>query len=314
MISKNSIIEIQTLKNFYKYSVFGINIDSELECPELAISKNTAEVFFRFGNVPETLGINSNKGVCFEAIPDELILRVKNIARYFIKGGREIIIEPEMKVNNSSIRLFLLGSAMGALLHQRGILPIHGNCILYKNEGILFAGISGAGKSTLAAMMVSKGFEPVTDDITAIGFENNEPVILPGVPHLKLWQDSIHKMNLKTEGLKKVRDEIEKYYIPVTSKFVKTNIPLKKIYIININNQEGIALKTVSGIEKFTVLKNHTYRYNYVKGMNLQKHHFELVSKLASKVEIKRLLRGRKGFDANELAEAVLTDLKKDGI
>jgi hypothetical protein len=298
------------LKSIYKYSVFGLNIQSEIKIIELVTTLNYPDVIIRLGKVPGSLGEKSFKGVCFEAIPGTLIIEAKNIARYVIIEGKEIIIEPVPNAKESSVRLFLLGSAMGALLHQRGILPIHGNGIQFNEIGILFAGISGAGKSTLAAMMAAKGFQPITDDITAIGFENEVPIILPGIPHLKLWQDSILKMKLKTDGLKKVRDELEKYYYPTNNVFANKPIPLKKIYIININNHEGIAVKPLSGIEKFTVLKNHTYRYNYVKGMNLEENHFGLTTKLASKIEINRLFRGKKGFDAGELADTVINDLK----
>jgi hypothetical protein len=298
------------LKSTYKYSVFGLNIQSEIEISELVTTFSNPDVIIRLGKVPESLGEKSFKGVCFEAIPGTLIIEAKNIARYIIIEGKEIIIEPEPNAKESSIRLFLLGSAMGALLHQRGILPIHGNGIQFNETGILFAGISGAGKSTLAAMMALRGFMPITDDISAIGFENDNPVILPGIPHLKLWNDSIQKMKLKTDGLKKVRDELEKYYYPTNNVFANKTIPLKKIYIMNINQQEGIALKSISGIEKFTVLKNHTYRYNYLKSMNLEENHFGLVTKLASKIEISRLFRNRKGFDAGELADFVIQDLK----
>jgi hypothetical protein len=295
----------------YKYSVFGLNISSEIEITELAVTSNNTDITIQLGRVPESLGDKSYKGVCFEAIPGSLIIVAKNIARYFINDGKEIIIEPEPQAKESAIRLFLLGSAMGALLHQRGILPIHGNGIKFNDKAILFAGISGAGKSTLAAMMAAKGFQPITDDITAIGFENEVPIILPGIPHLKLWQDSIHKLKLKSDGLIKVREELEKYYFPTSKILTNDGVPLKKIYVININNQEGIAVRPLSGIEKFIVLKNHTYRYNYVKGMNLEENHFGLTTKLASKIEISRLFRGKKGFDAGELADTVINDLKQ---
>jgi hypothetical protein len=160
-------------------------------------------------------------------------------------------------------------------------------------------------------MMALKGFIPVTDDITAVEFKDNSPVILPGIPHLKLWQDAILKMNLKTQGLKKVRDELEKYYYPVKGSIKITNIPLRRIYVMSTNYLEGISIKPVTGIEKFTVLKNHTYRYNYLKNMGLEIKHFDLATSLGSKVEVCRLFRSKKGFDAEELAEAVIKDLKK---
>ncbi len=298
------------MKLKYQYSVFGLNFESEIEFPELVKSIGNIDVTIQFGKVPESLGINSYKGVCFEAIPGYLLLEAKNIARYFVSEGKKIVIDPFPQADESSIRLFLLGSVMGALLHQRGILPLHGNSVHINNGSVLIAGISGAGKSTIAAVLALKGFEPITDDITAIEFVDDIPVVLPGIPQLKLWHDSIIKMNITIDGLKRVRKELEKFYYPAKSTYNNVVLPLKKIYIMNINNLEGIVIKPLSGIEKFTVLKNHTYRYNYVKSMNLEINHFELVSRLASNIDISRLFRGKKGFDAEELAETVIKDLK----
>ncbi|MEG8053162.1 hypothetical protein QP185_07710 [Sphingomonas aerolata] len=53
---------------------------------------------------------------------------------------------------------YLLGTALGALLHQRALLPLHCNAIVHDGKAFLFCGDSGAGKSTLAAVFEARGY------------------------------------------------------------------------------------------------------------------------------------------------------------
>ena len=84
----------------------------------------------------------------------------------------EIVAEPRQGVPDSNVRLFLLGSAMGALLHQRGLLPLHTNAVEVGGRAFAFMGKSGAGKSTLAAWFHDRGFRIVADDVCVVGFDD----------------------------------------------------------------------------------------------------------------------------------------------
>jgi len=286
-------------------------IDSEIELKELPDTKGTPDVTIWFGNVPENLGNFSYKGVCFETMPKKLLLKPLNIARYLITNGNEITIEPIDKSNVQAIRLFLLGSAMGALLHQRNILPLHGSSIGFNDQAVVFAGVSGSGKSTLAAMFNKTGFPSLADDISAISIINEKPVLLPGISQIKLWHDAIIKLKINPSNLLKVRSELEKYYYPVNNYNFANAITLKRIYILSIRNQGGIEIEMVSGIEKFNLLKTNTYRYNFVRGMNLEVEHFKMATNLASKIEICKISRESKGFEIEKLADIVISDLNR---
>ena len=52
----------------------------------------------------------------------EFLLKLDDIARFLVQHGEEILIQPAAESDEDGIRLFLLGSALGALLHQRGRL------------------------------------------------------------------------------------------------------------------------------------------------------------------------------------------------
>jgi len=51
-----------------------------------------------------------------------------------------------------------MGSAMGALLRQRNILPFHGSYVEVDGEGVIFVGPSGIGKSAIAGGFHKRGF------------------------------------------------------------------------------------------------------------------------------------------------------------
>ncbi len=60
-------------------------------------------------------------------------------------------------MDDDDVRLFLLGSVMGAVLHYRGVTPLHGNGFVHEGGAVLVLGNMGVGKSTLAAALVKKG-------------------------------------------------------------------------------------------------------------------------------------------------------------
>ena len=118
----------------YKYFVFGLHIHSELELPEL-ISDNSdmpADVKITIGDTPDSLPNAQNQGVTFQIADNELLLGLKGIARYHVKDGNQISISPKENSDEKDIRLFLLGSCFGALLHQRKILALHASAIVHE--------------------------------------------------------------------------------------------------------------------------------------------------------------------------------------
>ena len=102
--------------------------------------------------------------------------------------------------NDNDVRLFLLGSVMGALLHQRGWLPLHGSAIrLPDGTAAIFMGPSGVGKSTLAAAFRRRGYAVAADDVSLIFTgADGSPLLQPAYPELKLWAEAAAKIGEDT--------------------------------------------------------------------------------------------------------------------
>ena len=111
----------------HHYSVFGLNVRSSVPLPELfpAAQGKGPDVTISIG--PE---LEADDPV--PAVTDTdggIIISIPEIGRFRISGGNEISIEPVAGVPDRNLRLYLLGSVFGALLHQRGLLPLHANAV-----------------------------------------------------------------------------------------------------------------------------------------------------------------------------------------
>ncbi len=298
---------IAKLISKYTYRAFGLIIESDIDCPELIPSSEIPNVIIAIGKVPNVLKNPLFSGVRFQTNGQEFLLAVDKIAKYYVTNGNSIIIEPFTKADPASIRLFLLGSAIGALIHQRRLVPFHGSAIKINDKAIILSGLSGAGKSTLAAAFKQKGYKILADDISVISFTSNEiPYVNPGFPQMKLWSDSIQKLGEDPKNYSKIREELNKYRLPIDTGFCNESLPLQNIFIINSSNLGELKIEQIRGIEKFSMLKTHTYRFNFVTGKEMQSTHFKSFEKISKTIEIYRLTRPSGKFPFDELIDLIL--------
>ena len=137
------------------YFVFGLRVRSELALPELGpagtLESDAPVVTVRTGSAGPDIEKPSHVGPTFQVGMDDYLLDVRNVARYRVRRGDEIVVEPAAGSTERDVRLFLFGTVLGALCHQRGLLPLHASAIVANGRAIAFSGHSRAGKSTLAA-------------------------------------------------------------------------------------------------------------------------------------------------------------------
>ena len=142
----------------YQYTAYGLNILSCIPCPELSPGNGLPDVTIRYGAVPDSLVGAKERGTWYQATPEQLLLSIDGVGRYLITGGKEIVIERAPNAKDDVVRLFLLGSAVGALLYQKGLLPLHGSAIEANGGCVAILCDSGLGKSALAgARIADKG-------------------------------------------------------------------------------------------------------------------------------------------------------------
>lgn len=286
--------------------MYGLTISSEMVLPELVVvEEREPDVWIKTGKVPNHLPIKKGSGVLYEAAQDDFLFRLDTVASYRVREGKYITIESKETATPEEVRLFLFGSAMGALLHQRGMLAIHASSVEQGKKGFVIAGLSSSGKSTLAAGFLEKGYSILSDDISVIGFEDEDGhFIYPGIPHLKLWKDVLMHLS-ESLDLEPVRPKLEKYKKPILQGKNLNPVRLDKIIILSTKNTPGYHFQEILGSEKFNLLRQNTYRLQYLNNLSRMESHFRNLSRLVANTSVYKVERPCSPLHIRELTTFV---------
>lgn len=293
-------------RNTVTCRVFGLTVVSELMLPELPIAHGNADVSIRYGKTPIELDNALFKQKNCQAGPSQLLLNVPAAGRFHVRNGNSITIEPIATADEKTIRLFLLGTAFGALLMQRGILPIHGSAIALDGRGIIFTGASGAGKSSLLAAFRQQGANFLTDDVAAVSMDADGTHWLnPAYPQQKLWRDSAEAVGLNLDGHARVLPDMDKYALPSTAGFSSTAVPLAAICELQPTPCADVSIHPLDKGDTLSILIQNTYRPWLVAGLGLKVAHFMQCAELCARIRGLRLIRASGIFSLAEQVRLV---------
>lgn len=292
-------------------TAYGLTIATELELPELPTAEAgavDADVSIRFGTLPtDGLGEAARIGPISWATDDDLLLSIPHIARFRATAGSSIIIDPEPGVDEDSIRVFLLGSALGALLLQRGLLLLHGCAVDVDGKALIAVGPSGIGKSTLAEGFRRRGHAVLSDDLVAI---NAQGYVIPGIPRIKLWHDVTEHLSINRDNLPRIRPNLEKFGVSVGGAMAATPIPASWVYGLATYHGAEVTVSPLSGFHCFNLLRENSYRASFVKGLGRRPQHLAQATQLAGRIKASRVERPNDGFTLDPLIDALLADAR----
>jgi len=237
---------------------------------------------------------------------DDQVLFAPGVARFLITGGRELVFDPDPAAEEEDLRLYLLGSAMGVLFHQRRWLPLHANAVVVDGQAVAFAGDSGAGKSSLAAWFDRQGAPVLCDDVCLVQ-PGETATAWRGVRRLKLWREAADAFGHDTERLNRISAKLEKFHLPLPSA-VTRSAPLHRLYILERAAEgEPSSIRRLSGLEAVASAARHTYRSTWLPILGLQSGHFALVERMLRSVEVFEVRRAW-GFDVFDREVGLIAD------
>jgi hypothetical protein len=300
----------------YTYKAYQLNIHAEFPIPEFPEGEETgtaSDVIIRQGTLPAALENVTGKGVLYQATANQFLLTIHDVARYLVQNGNEIIVEPYPGSLESDVRVFLLGSCIGALLHQRGILVIHAGAIYTDKGAVLFTGPSGIGKSTLLGELMRRGYKMMVDDVCGVVLDPaGTPLVLPGYPRTRLWSDAAHRLEQDISTMERTRPAMEKYERQAPEQYWDQPAPLRRIYLLSSSNKDELDLKPVPRIHMFSIVLHNTYRQQFLDGLEMRAPHFGLVATVAKYSNVRRVTRPSHPFRLTELADRIEQDLAQD--
>ena len=294
------------------YRICGMAVTSELDLRG-AIRNHFApvavDVSIRRGHVPESLAHPTETGPDWQmAGHDSFLFGVRGLARFLVTEGRAITVQIEPSALESDVSGFVLGTAFGMLLHQRGLLVLHGSAVADNGRAIAICGESGAGKSTLAAALCRDGCSFVTDDLCVVAQNDNKrPVVLPDGRKLKLWKQTIDELDLASRQGEAVRQPFEKYYIE-PSNAASTPPDLAAIFVLrDAQPTSKDKIERLALPDAMRALENEMYRPGLRQKMGLKS---ELVAHAAAAIGHASvfLLTRPRGFEHLDETVALVRD------
>ena len=302
----------------YQYWGFGLNIESEIEFPELIPqSFDQPDVTICLGQVPETNGeITSDTEEVFITFNErEYVLDIKGVSRYYVTGGNKIIVEPHPSVDAlRSVRVYILASAMAAILFQRGILPLHASAIRIGNELVLITGNSKAGKSTSLAGLGKRGYSIFSDDVVVLKEDSDGKITATATyPMIKLWDDAVTALDHEdfSDRSFRIRPGMDKYGVFFRDSFNKESFPVFKTIILQIGDVAKPVSRILTGIEAFNEISKQVYRRQQMYNAERKEIGFRTISTMLQHCKVYQITRPRQN-DPRLLIDEIERVLGKD--
>jgi hypothetical protein len=292
------------------YKAFGLTVLSEFDLPELLASdetNNRVDVVIERGELDSDGFIEGQQS--FSVHEGMVRLQVLGVAVYWIQPNK-IVVSPVQGVEEDRIRLYLLGSCLGSVLLQRGLLPLHGSAVAIDGKAYAFVGESGAGKSTLATAFMQHGHSFISDDVIAVHMTEDGPYVIPAYPQQKLWKESLQGLGMDPGVYRPLVLRGTKYSIPAVDYFCEERLPLAGIFEIIPMENGDIDIQSIGGLERLQTVHAHTYRKKLLGPLGLMEWHFRFSNKLIDFAQLYRVTRSNATFSPHRLAALILNTIQ----
>lgn len=229
------------------YRVFGGTLESDLELAGLP-RVDTTDVTWRFLQASQAPDPAGEVLVGQEIVSDQLTISLSRASggelrlRYSAFGlgcfsisdrGATITWSAGDAPHRDALRWVLLGRVMATAMYEGGTVCLHGSAVAMHGRAVCFLAPKRHGKSTLAAALLQAGARILSDDVVPI--DMGPPVsVQPGVPVLRLHEDSETALGLETVAPHRVGHDVGKarFDLGTTSQHLDAPHPLDAIYLL----------------------------------------------------------------------------------
>ena len=239
-------------KNWH-YRAYDLHIVCDFELPELVPWPG------EFGESPDVrieTGETLAMALVERAIAEDDVVQwgaqqsrlLFQLARFTVRDGNHVLVEPLEGYGPSSWRVPLLGSVLAALLEQRGLFALHGGALVFGKSAAVFLGDKGQGKSTLNAALNCAGFPLLNDDVTALQMPDDSlgkpvgrPLAFAGFSQVKLLPDAARAVagsdSSQWPTLAPEIDDFDKRAFQAS--LAQNNAPLRAIFVLHSAPEAG---------------------------------------------------------------------------
>jgi hypothetical protein len=309
--------EAPTVEATSCYRLAGLRIVSEFQLFGLEVCANKAaahdEIVIRRASISDRLAPATLKLLGQQYIGEyngsDVLLDFHGVARFLVRGGKEILVDPAPDSGEAEVRAYLVSIAFAALFHQRGLVPLHASAIDFADACVAFVGDSGAGKSTLAAALSQKGHEVITDDVCFVQLDDKRNVqAFPGIGRIRLWETAVYALGCDGPDVEQEMHGFNKYFIPIRPPRNPSNSrPLSRVYQLEGAPERSIEITRLRGAAAVDVFVQNVYQSSLAKRLGYKPHVFNICAAAARNVPVFRFSRPR-DFHALAAGIEVLED------
>ncbi|MDJ0737549.1 MAG: serine kinase [Nostocaceae cyanobacterium] len=277
----------------FSYFAYGLGIQSDIPIPEFIEAEVGCDV---------TLTIESDRHLtdylpqaaieqplCLKLNREEAHFYVKDVGLFLVKEGNQIQIIPAPDVSSELLGFYLVGTIMGILLYQRGLLVLHASVVNINGSAVAFLGVSGEGKSSTAAAFHTHGYNMITDDVAPVNLGKQTATITPGFPQIKLGKEIATTLGYDFESLPLVHPSGEKRGYRPRQGFSVDPLPIRRIYVLNSSPE--FSIEPLKPQEAVVELSRHSRPATLFHSPDAQ-HFFQCIS-LVQECTLYRLNRPR---------------------
>ncbi len=275
------------------YAHCGLTVVSDWPVPELAAVSATSsggasdvQVIVREGSTRE------RGGSTFSVADGECRFSVAEAGEFVVSSGRRIVVRPHPAADPELVRLFLLGSAWGALLHQRGDMALHAGVTADPSGASAFCGPPAAGKSSTVTWLLQHGHALVSDDLTRLELTpHGPPLVWPSTPRLKLSAESLSAAVLSVPREAGHASVDEKVHLPWAGRRATGPVPLQAAYVLNWGEPGVRRLRGIEAVSRFMAAA--TYRPALLTPAAAMARHWRQCVEVVKRVPVWELNRRR---------------------
>ncbi|MFN0182031.1 MAG: hypothetical protein ACKVZ0_24775 [Gemmatimonadales bacterium] len=287
--------------------VYGLGVRSEVEVADWpAVAPCAVDIEVRRANLSSPPFGTEPQATRWEAVDGGLLVAVTGVGRFAAREGRLIEVDADPGAKREDLDLYLSGAMLGAVLHQRGLFPLHAAAVAHGGVAVAIAGESSAGKSTLAATLVATGGTFLTDDSSVLDFGRGGVSLWPGARRLKLDKQSLGLLRQSPgEDLASAGGTRGKYHAPVEAPLSSAGpVPLARVYLLT-DGSGPPRLERLAGLEAVSAIADHAHFLVFAIAMGRQRQIFQLAARAAGGLEVYRLIRPRGLEQLPAIAELV---------
>jgi len=285
------------MKSATNYHVFGLNVLSEIELPELIEGslKDQPTIVVQMGQVdapPKDLAHTIYDSM--RVYNDQFFfLNLKNIARFLAiqeNGHTKITIDLIDADSKPMMKSWFYGSVLTAALQMNNRFALHASAVLHQEKLVMFCGPSGIGKSTIASHLHTRGYPIFSDDKCVLNWKESSQsfVVFPSLKITRLWEDATEQIDHSSflHSPEQVTQRQSKYQFLLKDEMtIQESKPVGAIYRIqNVRTDASLKVFSPTGIRRIRQLRNQTHRLNFVNGLGKKRIHWDYMERITQKV------------------------------